>query len=498
MGGVERELKLTANGAFAMPDLDDLAGVLQTIPWEPEPVWTVYYDTSDLRLARWNASLRHRLGQGWTVKLPPEHDGAVVVRPELVFPGDGKRPPAGAVDLVRAFTRGASLEPRTRLWTTRRRTELRDDHGRLVADVFEDDVTVREGKHAVRGFKEIEVEVGDTTPAPLIEALRDRFERAGADASDPLPKYLRALGAHEIAPEVRIPELAAGSSMGDVVQRAIAASVSRLIVHDPVMRLDTDPEGVHQARVATRRLRSDLVTFGSVVDPERATQLRDELGWLAGILGAVRDGDVLLERMRERAARLDETHARGAAEVVSSLATDRDRAHATLLTTLREPRYLRLLDHLVAEANAPSLVPEAAGHLAATTVGDLVRGPWRALRKQKKRLGKKPRNADLHLLRIRAKRVRYAAEAVAPVVGRQARDLAAAAADLQGVLGDLNDAVVAERWLRDWAAGDARSDAGRAAAAELARLERADAKRLRSDWRPIWKRVSEPDLRTWL
>jgi CHAD domain-containing protein len=495
---VERELKLTAESSFAMPALDDLDGGLRTIPWAPEPVWTVYYDTSDLRLARWNASLRHRLGQGWTVKLPPQREGGVVVRSELVFPGDGKRPPAGAVDLVRAFTRGAPLQASVRLWTTRRRTELRDGEGHLVADVFEDDVTVRDGRQAVQGFKEIEVEVSEATPAGLVASLTDRFESAGADSSDPLSKYVRALGAHEVAPEVPVHDLSEDASMGDVVRRAIAASVTRLIAHDPVMRLDTDPEGVHQARVATRRLRSDLVTFADVVEAGHAAQLRDELGWLAGILGAVRDGDVMLDRTTKLAARLDEAHARGAAEVISSLSAERDRAHATLLTTLREPRYLRLLDSLVAEANAPSLVPEAAALPAAATVGGLARAPWKALRRQRKRLGKKPRNADLHLLRIRAKRLRYAAEAVAPVVGKEAKALAAAAADLQGVLGDLNDAVVAKRWLREWAADEGRSDAGRAAAGELVRLERADAERLRSEWRPVWKRLSEPALRSWL
>jgi len=119
---VERELKMTASGSFVMPRLEDVAQGVVAVPWDPEPVWTVYFDTSDLRLARWNASLRHRLGQGWTVKLPPELEGDVVVRPEIVFPGDGKRPPASAADLVRAFIRGGDLEPRARLWSTRRRT----------------------------------------------------------------------------------------------------------------------------------------------------------------------------------------------------------------------------------------------------------------------------------------------------------------------------------------------------------------------------------------
>ncbi|HEX2346133.1 MAG TPA: CHAD domain-containing protein, partial [Gaiellaceae bacterium] len=109
----------------------------------------------------------------------------------------------------------------------------------------------------------------------------------------------------------------------------------------------------------------------------------------------------------------------------------------------------------------------------------------------------RPTEEELHDIRIRTKRVRYAAEAVAPLVGRQARAFAAEAARLQEVLGDLNDAVVAERWLREWAHGS-RSMQGVFTAGELAGLERAAAERSRSRWRKAWKELSSPRLRTWM
>jgi CHAD domain-containing protein len=92
--------------------------------------------------------------------------------------------------------------------------------------------------------------------------------------------------------------------------------------------------------------------------------------------------------------------------------------------------------------------------------------------------------------------VRYAAEAVAPVAGKAARSFASAAADLQEVLGDLNDAVVAEEWLRSWTAGS-RSPRMAFAAGELAGLERASALELRARWRKAWKRLSAAKLRAW-
>jgi CHAD domain-containing protein len=492
----ERELKLSVSPTFVMPELSDLREGVSTIPWAPEDVWTVYFDTDDLRLARWGASMRHRLGQGWTVKLPPEVDGQVLVRAELTFPASGKRPPAAAVDLVRAFTRGRELEPRTTLRTTRRRTELRDAGGSLLADVFEDDVTVRDRGHASNGFREVEVEVRRSTPPELLHTLVGRLTGAGADATDPTPKYERALGTRALAREVELQELAPDATAGEVVKRAIAASVTRLVIHDPIVRLDTDPEGVHQARVATRRLRSDLRTFRPLVDWPGTARLRDELRWIAALLGLVRDGDVLLERMRNRARVLPEDHARGAAEVLSTLERDRDVAHARLLTALRERRYLDLLDRLVAHANAPSLLPDADAP-ARVVVSGLVRGPWLSLERAARRLGKKPGDAELHDLRIRTKRVRYAAEAAAPLYGEEATSFARAAADLQTVLGDLNDAVVARAWLRGWAKGE-RTAQGIAAAKALARLERDAAREERRRWRRRWEVLAGEELRAWM
>lgn len=492
----ERELKLSVPRSFAMPSLDGLPDGVTPLPWAPEDVWTVYFDTADLRLAHWGVSLRHRLGEGWTVKLPPEVDGALLVRPEISFPASGRRPPAAAADLVRAFTRGEELEPRATLRTTRRRTELRDARGVLVADVFEDDVVIRERGVVPSGFREVEIEVGSRTPPDLVDALVRRLAEAGATTADPTPKYERALGARADVREVEIPELTPDATAGDVVRRAVAASVTRLVVHDPIVRLDTDPEGVHQARVATRRLRSDLRTFRSLVDAEATAQLRRELRWIAELLGRVRDGDVLLERMRRRARALPDEHALGAAEVLSTLERERDVAHAELLAALRERRYLALLDRLVAEANAPSLLP-GAERPAHAVVAELVRGPWQSLDRAARRLGKKPSDAELHDLRIRTKRVRYAAEAAAPLFGAEADAFAKAAADLQTVLGDLNDAVVARAWLRDWAKGD-RSPRGVAAAKEVARLERAAAREERARWRKRWERLAADELRAWM
>ena len=492
----ERELKLAAGSDFRMPSIYGLGGTtVRSAP--PERNATTYYDTDDLRLARWGASLRHRPGEGWTVKLPAERDAPFLVRPEIVFEGNGGRPPAAAVELVKGFIRDEELHVRVRMTTIRRRTGLHDSGGRLIGGVVDDAVSVLDDGSPPSNFRELEVEIGEEMTPTLLDAVVERLRQAGAGSPDQTAKYIRALADHApLTPEIPVSDLAGDAAAGDVVRRAIALSVIRLILHDPVVRLDVDPEGVHQARVATRRLRSDLRTFRSLVEPDFASTVRDELGWLATTLGDVRDGDVLLERFHRRAAELAATEQAGADAIVATLEDDRNAAHARLLETLRSSRYAELLEILVRAANAPEL-SDSSRAPAGDVVPELVRRPWHSLKKRVKALDESPTDEQLHQIRIRTKRLRYAADAVVPIVGKPARTFARAAAGLQEVLGDLQDAVVATRWLDDWRAH--RREPGEIRAAEaLARSERVEAARLHTEWHGAWERLAAPDLRAWM
>ncbi len=491
----ERELKLAATSDFRMPSVYGLVGpIVRQAP--PERNDTTYYDTADLRLARWGASLRHRPGEGWTVKLPAERSAPYLVRPEIVFEGNGGRPPAAALELVRSFVRHEDVHESVRMTTIRRRTGLHDTDGRLIAGVVDDAVSVINGG-SPSSFRELEVEIGEEMTPGLLDALVERLRLAGAGAPDQTAKYIRGLASPSpLLPEISVADLGSDATAGAVVQRAIALSVIRLILHDPVVRIDVDPEGVHQTRVATRRLRSDLRTFRPLLDRDWVQGLRDELGWIARILGDVRDGDVLLERLRRRADELSAEEQAAAERVLTTLQQSRDDAHAQLLETLRSDRYVALLDRLVEAAGAPGFLP-SADEAAGDAIPKLVRRPWHRLAKRAKALGDEPSNEQLHEVRIRTKRVRYAAEAAAPIVGKPARSFAHAASSLQDVLGDLNDSVVAARWLDDWAARSDDAEAARGAAA-LAALERSAALEQRRLWRAAVDELSEPELRAWM
>ena len=90
---------------------------------------------------------------------------------------------------------------------------------------------------------------------------------------------------------------------------------------------------------------------------------------------------------------------------------------------------------------------------------------------------------------------RSAAEAFAPVCGHQAGRFAAAIAAVQDILGDHQDTVVAEAWLRHT---DAALTPACVAAGELITSVRLERARLRSKWPKAWKRASARKLRRWL
>src|SRR5437763_1709584 len=130
--------------------------------------------------------------------------------------------------------------------------------------------------------------------------------------------------------------------------RAYARSnaLARIVGHDPGVRLGDDPEDVHQARVGTRRLRSDLRTFRPLLDPEWVAGLREEAGWYAGLLGEVRDVEVLMERLEHQAHGLPKEDSAAVTPIVGRLAKEREAARSRLLAGMDSPRYIALLDRL--------------------------------------------------------------------------------------------------------------------------------------------------------
>ncbi|HVL92222.1 MAG TPA: CYTH and CHAD domain-containing protein [Acidimicrobiales bacterium] len=498
---IETEAKLDAWVGFRLPRLDGVADGVLAAPLPDRVLDAVYYDTGDLRLVRAGITVRHRSGEGgadgtWTVKLPDGPAGPVTSRREVTVEAPGRVIPDEVAKLVRATVRSAVLAPVAHLRTRRRALELRDGEGAQLAEVDDDEVSILDGPRVAARFRELEVELAPEAIDGLLDTVVGRLQEAGAAASAFPSKLVRALGPRAVAPpDVVVPHLDGDATMADVVRAAIANGTARLMAHDPGVRLGDDAEDVHQARVAVRRLRSDLRTFRPVLDAGATASLRDQLRDLAADLGAVRDADVLLERLRRQASDLPGADPAAVATLLGRLSAGREAAWERLLAVLEGDAYLTVLDALVAAAAAPPC-RRAADRRAAKALPQLVRAPWARLRRA---VGASDANlsvAALHAVRIQAKRCRYAAEAATPVIGKPARRFARAVAGVQEVLGDLNDAVVAEAWLR--AARPSLSTSEAVVAGDLVGVQRLAIEVGRRDWRAAWEAAADRSLRTWL
>jgi CHAD domain-containing protein len=490
---VERETKLDVGPAFRLPGFDGVRDDIRVVRAEPVRTRTVYWDTEDLRLARWGCSLRYRDGEGWTLKLPAEEQGGALARDEIVAQAPPAAPPERLVELVTAYVRGRALRPAVALRTVRTRVAFTGADRTPVGEVVDDEVAVLDGRRIAARFREVEVETHDEA---LAGAAIARLRAAGAGETVLTPKYLRALGRRALDP----PELRASASLPvdalvrGVVENALAASVIRLLRADAAVRLDEDPEGVHRARVAVRRLRSDLRTFRSLLDRGWAAALRRELKWLGDALRGVRDLDVLSERLSTTAATLAPEDRPHGERLVRRVRAERSEARGRLLADLRSARYRILLERLVEAAASPGVRAEDATRAASEAMEPLMAGPWSHLARSCRGLGEDASDGDLHAARIRAKRARYAAEALAPLVGKPARRFAQAAEALQEVLGEHQDAVVAAAWLRE--AARAAPSTGLAAGLLVGRedLAREGARRR---WRRAWKELRRTKKRSW-
>ncbi|MET7867344.1 CYTH and CHAD domain-containing protein [Micromonospora taraxaci] len=504
---VEEEQKYEVDDAYVLPDLAATApsgGRVRALP--PVTLVARYLDTVDLRLARAGASLRHRRGDElpWTVKLPTGTPG---VRHEVSRPGPKGQPPPELVELVTVLHRGAPLAPVTVVRTVRHAYEVCDKAGTVLAEVVDDRVTVLDDSGATTDtFRELEVERKGGDRA-LLDRIGTVLREAGAQGGSFTPKHVRALGeAAQADPDLVAPDgLPAEPTAGDVVTEALRKEIRRLLAHDPLVRLRAPgaggDTGVHQMRVACRRLRSDLRTFKALVRKTWSRPLRTELRWLAGVLGAARDAEVLRARLRATADAdpLSPLDGDAVDRLDEVLAARQRSALATIDEALRTPRYLALVDSLVLASASPRLTRRATAP-AAEALPALVARPWARLTGPDGVDGLDARSPDdrWHAVRKEAKQARYAVNAVAPTVGKGARRLARALARVQDVLGEHQDAAVAaDTWLE--IAAELPGDHELAVTAgRLAERERASVHRMRSSFPVAWHRATRGRQTSWL
>lgn len=518
---LEQEVKLDVDADWSLPDLTGVMPGTEVRVLPSLLLETTYYDTVDRRLERLRIALRYRRsrpaevtdeglsgytepgGSEWTVKLPPNGDETALARTEVNWPATGQQDEGGApappVEVVRLLAGAALGEPFfavARLSSTRRRTEVVVG-SRRAAEVDDDTVegtVFAPGTSTVMApmvtFREVEVELEEGSPEGLLRPVLDALVAGGARRSSRRSKLATVLqsAAQSGAAVEEVPALKASGAprkpkkaltMADVLQEQARNCLDAITEHDPPVRLgDPDPEHLHKARVATRRLRSVLwalrrlqgpsakpdgvsdqvstfnlaskagtleantgVPSPGAAGPEGGSAahgtseegetvaltahgwvaaLRREMRWVGNALGAARDADVRLMALEAECARLGPLDQRGVEGVLSAARSEQAGAHERVLEVMGSDRYLAALRSLEALASKSEAVPaELWEHLsvpAPATMARLGGAQWRSVRRAVRRLGTNPSDEALHKLRIQAKRLRYISEAAAPVL----------------------------------------------------------------------------------
>ena len=260
------------------------------------------------------------------------------------------------------------------------------------------------------------------------------------------------------------------------LRRRLRAQLQEIERHDPGTRLGRDPESLHDMRVAVRRLRA-LLRAGRELVASDTAELDERLKELGRILGDVRDLDVLLARLEAEAAELGGRDGKRAESLLAALRTERSCSRSRLLAALRSDEYLALLDDTSRAID--ELEPSGSG----VTLDEVADRASARLRKAVRKLPDAPGNEELHAVRKKGKRARYAAE----LAGQ--KNLVKRAKKLQDVLGEHQDAVVAAERLRELAAGAASEQA--LVAGRLLEREEERRSEARTAWPKAWRKLSK-------
>jgi len=403
---------------------------------------STYHDTADRRLGRSGVALRRRLENGkstWEVELP-EAPGHVAV----AAPGGPAGPPPLIADLLQAIVRQGELVEIAAVQTER-------------SDDLHDEVSLLQNGSVV-----------------------DRFVRESRE-DDP---GLAAIETRSVRPLPEKPSTRA------LIQARFEEQYSEILAHDPGTRLGDEPEALHKQRVAVRRLRALLRSAAPMLDPIWSNQLREELGWLGRSLGSVRDLDVLLVHLREEVRALEGDDRSAGLQLIAALDEERTAARGELVRALGSTRYLTLLARLEEAVPGPRWVGDDI------PVEELAAKSFRKLAKAANAFGKDSTDEELHAVRIRAKRARYAAELAETLVGKPATRFVQRARELQDVIGEHQDAVVAEERLRA-AAAKARTPQAAISVGRLVERERVRRRRSRARVPKSWRKLERAGRKAW-
>lgn len=213
---------------------------------------------------------------------------------------------------------------------------------------------------------------------------------------------------------------------------------------------DTDPEFLHDMRVAIRRTRSSLSLIKGVLSEEVSEFLKEEFQYLGQITGPVRDLDVYLMKEEQYSNQLPETLRAGLVPFFASLVRRRNTELKVLVTALRGARFQGILTewpYLLEEPDVTSPGGKRDIPIAALA-GTIIRKRFRRILCDGRKINDETREGELHRLRIQCKKLRYSLEFFASLYDLgQMKQLIRQLKMLQNNLGDFNDLSVQQEML---------------------------------------------------
>ncbi|KAA1422697.1 CYTH and CHAD domain-containing protein [Mumia zhuanghuii] len=420
-----------------VPDLLLLDGVQEVRQQPAFSLTAAYFDTADLALLRSGVSLRRRTGgvaDGWHLKVPAGGGRDEFHRP---LGRSTATPPKPLRDLVAGWVRGEPLVHVATVHTDRTPSLLLGADGLVLAELTDDRVTGSTPEGETVAWREWELELVDGT-ADLFDSADQVFAAAGVHRAEVSRKVARTLG-DRVPPAPRLWMPAADEPVSRLVHARLVEQVDVLGRRDVDARRGTD-EGVHKMRVACRRLRALLGSFRPVLDREQTDPVRDELRWLAGVLGQARDAAAIHGRLRDLLA--DEPRDLVHGPVLGRLRSVYEgRGKDEVLAALGSQRYFDLRDRLDQLAADPPWT-ERAEASARDVAPKVLHKEFKRFRRRADAAAADEPEPALHEARKAAKRLRYAAETVEPVAGKKARRLDRAAHHVTSHLGELQDTTV--------------------------------------------------------